>query len=202
MLNLALIPKQQELKSPSSLTHKIYSHPQNHIFFFLNTHTEKKQRERKTEFSITTLLNISTTLLLQTRASVDTSAMAERNSTENKDNGKTDERLCGRSSSSLVLHYWSWGLTCKHTQKPCVTTGSVCQKPQTECLISPSVLTLTTGPWIRYGDLNSCWQLAYPMPSPRPEPNDTGHVRPTGGGGRTLHFKKEIFQEKNIDFLD
>lgn len=28
MLNLALIPKQQELESPSSLTHKITSHPQ------------------------------------------------------------------------------------------------------------------------------------------------------------------------------
>ncbi len=45
-------------------------------------------------------------------------------------------------------------------------------------LILPSVLTLTMRPWIRYGDLKSCWQLAYPMPSPKPEPSETGHVRP------------------------
>lgn len=44
MLNLALIPKQQEFESPSSLTHRITSHPQT-TFHSSQTCTQK-QRER------------------------------------------------------------------------------------------------------------------------------------------------------------
>lgn len=45
MLNLALIPKQQEFESPSSLTHKITFHPQT-TFHSSQTCTQKS-RERK-----------------------------------------------------------------------------------------------------------------------------------------------------------
>lgn len=56
MQNLALIPKQQEFESPSSLTHKITSHPQT-TFHSSKTCTQKN-REKEGEFSITILLNI------------------------------------------------------------------------------------------------------------------------------------------------
>lgn len=42
MLNLALIPKQQEFESPSSLTHKITSHPQT-TFHSSQTRTQKNR---------------------------------------------------------------------------------------------------------------------------------------------------------------
>lgn len=43
MLNLALIPKQQEFKCPSSLTQKNYLPGPDHISFFSNTHRERQR---------------------------------------------------------------------------------------------------------------------------------------------------------------
>lgn len=46
MLNLALIPKQQEFESPGLLTQSITFHPQN-ISFFSHFHTRIQKKEKK-----------------------------------------------------------------------------------------------------------------------------------------------------------
>lgn len=132
MLNLALIPKQQEFGSPSSLTHQITSHSQTIFVLVKEAHRKRENVPQycfiKSIYSVFWLHNVVgfwTLELWHMRAARG----------QNKNRWATSERL--------TLLYWS----------------------------------LTTRLWIRCSDLKSCWQLVYPMPSPIPEPNATGHVR-------------------------
>lgn len=100
------------------------------------------------------------------------------------------------SYSSSVFHHWSWKV--RGVIKPMFW----CKKQH----ISHCVLTFTTRPWIIYCDRKSCWQLLYPIPNPRPDPNDTGHVRP--GGRRDREIKShllvftDIYREIKLTFKE
>ncbi len=112
MLNLALIPKQQEFESPSSLTHKITSHPQT-TFYSSQTCTQKNRDTKRVFFHYHFIKYTLDCPLVNTAwALMDISAGHRNEQQINGDDTQTDERLHGKSSSSLVLH-WS----CKWTRK-------------------------------------------------------------------------------------
>ena len=102
MLSLALIPKQQEFKSPSSLTHRITSHPQPTFSFFSNIH-RKKQEGRK-ELSTMTLLNIHFIALWFTQWVHRWMLAPGRRWAAKEQHAQKQMR---KSRPSSLLHYWS-----------------------------------------------------------------------------------------------
>lgn len=81
MRNLALIPKQQEFKCPTSLTHKIAFHPQTHFIPF-QTYTQNERGKKSVPHHY---------FIKDTVAGWSGDPQSEEDEQQNKDDAKTDE---------------------------------------------------------------------------------------------------------------
>lgn len=122
MLNLALIPKQQEFKCPSSLTQKITFQGQT-TFHSFQTRTEKDREE--SQFSRMPLFHTRQLHFYKHNSGIVGHQCQDRNVQQsNRDTVITYEKHHGQSSSALLVCNWSCKINKDHIAHAIILSSS------------------------------------------------------------------------------
>lgn len=122
MRNLALIPKQQEFKCPSSLTQKITFQGQT-AFHSFQTRTEKDREE--SQFSRMPLFHTRQLHFYKHNSGIVGHQRQDRNVQQsNRDTVITYEKHHGQSSSALLVCNWSCKINKDHIARAIILSSS------------------------------------------------------------------------------